>query len=55
MASTINNQIYYIGDPEIKIGVPTYTLTPNGCPVELTYTVLRSDGSALPNAIKFTD
>lgn len=51
-ASTIGSQLYYIGDPQISVAVPTYTLTPGGCPVDLIYSVKLADGSALPNAIK---
>jgi hypothetical protein len=51
-ASTISNQLYYIGDPQKTLAIPTYTLTPNGCPIELNYSVTQTDGSALPNAIK---
>jgi hypothetical protein len=51
-ASTISNQLYYIGDPQKTLAIPTYTLTPNGCPIELNYSVTQTNGSALPNAIK---
>ena len=51
-ASTISNQLYYIGDPQKTIAIPSYTLTPNGCPIELNYSMTQTDGSALPNAIK---
>ena len=32
--------------------VPTYALTPSGCPLELNYSFKLADGSALPNAIQ---
>jgi hypothetical protein len=50
-SSTIGSQLYYIGDPQISIPVPTYALTPSGCPLELTYSAKLADGSTLPNAI----
>ena len=51
-ASSIGSQLYYIGDPMISIAIPTYSLNPSGCPLELNYSVTLADGSALPNAIK---
>lgn len=34
-----------------SVGVPTYSLTPGACPVELNYEVKLADGSALPASI----
>ena len=52
-ASTINDVIYYVGDPKIDIGIPSYSITPTGCPPELIYYVQLADGSALPLSIAF--
>lgn len=51
-ASSIADQLYYIGDPQISIPVPTYTLTPSACPLELVYSVQQVSGAALPAAIQ---
>jgi hypothetical protein len=50
-ASTINDQVYYIGDPMIVIDMPSYSLTPIGCPLELIYSVKLANGSNLPQSI----
>ncbi len=52
-ASTINDQIYYIGDTKITIDMPSYSLTPNSCPLELIYSAKLVDGSNLPQSIEF--
>ena len=39
-STTIPDQIYYIGDPLISLSVPTYALTPAGCPLELFYSAV---------------
>ena len=35
--------------------IPAYTLTPSGCPNELTYSVTMSDDSVLPSQFTFTN
>lgn len=45
---------YWIGDPLIVTPVPVYTLSPSGCPYELTYSVSFSDGNPLSSQFTFT-
>ena len=52
-ASTINDVIYYVGDPKIDTGIPSYSITPSGCSPEVIYSVQLADGSALPLSIAF--
>ena len=52
-ASNINDVIYYVGDPKIDIGIPSYSITPTGCLPSLIYSVQLADGSALPLSIAF--
>jgi len=48
--------IYYVGDPNIEIITPSYTVTPNGCPFEYTYRASRTDGTEeIPFIIQFDD
>lgn len=35
--------------------IPAYSLTPSGCPNELTYEVTMSDGSIPPSQFTFTE
>ena len=39
----------------IVIDMPSYSLTPNGCPLELIYSVKLANGSNLPQSIEFDD
>ena len=46
---------YFIGDTSIGTLIPAYTLTPPGCPNELTYSVTMSNNSVLPSQFTFTN
>ena len=43
--------IYFIRDADIVISIPSYSITPNICPVELMYSAAQANDSPLPNAI----
>lgn len=44
--------IYFIRDAEMVIPIPSYSITPSTCPMELLYSAAQADDSPLPNAIK---
>jgi hypothetical protein len=43
--------IYFIRDADIVISIPSYSITPNTCPMELLYSASQADDSPLPNSI----
>jgi hypothetical protein len=54
-SSSMASITYFIGDTSIGTLIPAYSLTPTGCPNELTYVVTMSDNSVLPSQFTCTN